>query len=94
MGLAHPGMPGRYALDPEDTEPRSASLSGGIQVDEHLLNTYLMPDISREDAAENTGDGDMKQRRPLLPETRGPVGDMRVGVRQTAQTVCQADSAR
>lgn len=46
MGRARARMPGRPASRPEDTEPRSASPSGGIQFDDHVLNTYQTPGTS------------------------------------------------
>lgn len=86
MGLAGPRVPGRSALCPEDSEPRSASLSGGIQCNEHVLNTYVMPGTSGVDTTENRGCGDIKRLWPLLSNTQGLAGEMVIGVGSEAES--------
>lgn len=66
MGPACTGCQAKSAFTREEPEPRSASLSGGIQFDRHLPSTYLMPGTSGVNAVENPRHGDTKQLWRLL----------------------------
>lgn len=80
MGLVQTETPGKVCLlPPGETQPRSASLSGIIQFDLHLLSADLTPGTSGIDAVENTRHEDMKQFWPLLSKTHGRTGETVMG---------------